>query len=90
MADIHNSDESAAVEFQPASESAFDIGSSGAEFSSATVDAWASIRKGLQSADFEFAALAGPGSEPTRGNVLVGVGLGAVSKAVPPPGAAPG
>ena len=53
----------------------------GAEFSSATMDAWASIRDGLPVADFEFAALAGPGSESTRGSVLVGVGLGTVSKA---------
>ena len=81
MAYIHDSDESAAVEFQPDSESAFDMNSLGAEFSSATVDAWASIRDGLPVADFEFAALAGPGSEPTRGSVLVGVGLGTVSKA---------
>ena len=81
MAYIHGSDESAAIEFQPAFESAFDIGSSGAEFSNATVDAWASIRQSLQSSDFGFAALAGHGRESTRGGVLVGVGLGAVSKA---------
>ena len=81
MAYIHDSDASAAVDFQPASEGAFDVGSSGAEFSNATLDAWASVREGLQSADVEFAALAGPGSEPARGRVLVGVGLGAVSKA---------
>ena len=81
MAEVHDSDESAGVASQPASESAFDMGSLGAEFSSATMDAWASIREGLQSADFEFAALAGPGSEPTGGSVIVGVGLGAVSGA---------
>ena len=49
--------------------------------SSATIDAWASIREGMQSADLELAALAGPGSESTGGSVLVGVGLGAVSEA---------
>ena len=81
MAYIHDSDASAAVDFQPASEGAFDVGSSGAEFSNATLDAWAAVREGLPSADLVFAALAGPGSEPTRGRVLVGVGLGAVSKA---------
>lgn len=52
----------------------------GAEFSSATIDAWASIREGMQSADLELAALAGPRSESTLGSVLVGVGLGAVSR----------
>ena len=59
MADIRDSDGSAAVEFQPASESAFDADSNlGAEFSRATIDARASIREGMQSADLELAALA--------------------------------
>ena len=86
MAGIHGGDAWAAVECQPASESAFEVGSWGTEFSSATIDAWARIREGLQSADFEGAARAERGDEPTRGNVLVGVGLGAVSEAGVPAG----
>ena len=81
MADIHGNDGLAAVEFQPASESAFDMDNLGVRFSNATIDAWVSIREGLQSADFEFAALAESGDESTREHVLVGVGLGAFSKA---------